>query len=287
MTNLVGSVFQAPPVTGSFSRSAVNAACGVNTLLSQWFAALMVMIALAGGAPAFYYIPQSSLAAMTIVAVANLIDFRVALKLWRSSKEDFLVWLTGFLGVMFFGVEIGMGSAFAVSVLLLLLQISRAGNEIELYDEEFVLLDSLKSDDSACSATFATLRFGGSLVFPAATAVKDDLGTLLKSQPGIRALVFDFHRASFADSSGLHALEEMASRFQRADIAMFAVNVSPSLRARLEGTRILEVLIECESLAAAVRHARSTTNCLPLCQLSLNVISDDSKDSRLQASTAL
>eukprot|EP00042_Codosiga_hollandica_P040255 m.345489 g.345489 ORF g.345489 m.345489 type:complete len:173 (-) comp55813_c0_seq14:1988-2506(-) len=105
MTNLVGSVFQAPPVTGSFSRSAVNAACGVNTLLSQWFAALMVMIALAGGAPAFYYIPQSSLAAMTIVAVANLIDFRVALKLWRSSKEDFLVWLTGFLGVMFFGVE--------------------------------------------------------------------------------------------------------------------------------------------------------------------------------------
>eukprot|EP00042_Codosiga_hollandica_P051096 m.622131 g.622131 ORF g.622131 m.622131 type:complete len:102 (-) comp58217_c0_seq6:1046-1351(-) len=78
ITNLFGSFLQAYPVTGSFSRSAVNAACGVRTLLAKGLSVIIVTVALVGLAPSFYYIPQTSLAAMTLVAVSNMVDFDVS-----------------------------------------------------------------------------------------------------------------------------------------------------------------------------------------------------------------
>jgi solute carrier family 26 (sodium-independent sulfate anion transporter), member 11 len=77
MVNVIGSFFSALPCTGSFSRAAVISACGVRSLLAQLFSAAIVLVAMLGMAPAFYYIPQSALAAMVIVAISNMIDTEV------------------------------------------------------------------------------------------------------------------------------------------------------------------------------------------------------------------
>ena len=41
----------------------------------------------------------------------SLVDFKSVWQIFRNSKKDFLVWFASFLGVMLFGVEIGLGIA--------------------------------------------------------------------------------------------------------------------------------------------------------------------------------
>jgi sodium-independent sulfate anion transporter 11 len=58
LANVVSSFFSSYPVTGSFSRTAVNAASNVETQLGGVVSGLAVIFSLAFLTPAFYYIPK-------------------------------------------------------------------------------------------------------------------------------------------------------------------------------------------------------------------------------------
>jgi MFS superfamily sulfate permease-like transporter len=73
VTNTVGSCFGAYPATGSFSRSALKSKSGVRTPLAGVFSAVVIIVALYGLTPAFYWIPQAGLSAVIIHAVADLV----------------------------------------------------------------------------------------------------------------------------------------------------------------------------------------------------------------------
>lgn len=56
--NVVGSFLQSYPVTGSFSRTSVNAQSGVSTPAAGVLTGTIVMLALLLLTPAFYYVPK-------------------------------------------------------------------------------------------------------------------------------------------------------------------------------------------------------------------------------------
>lgn len=62
MTNCIGSLFNAYPATGSFSRTAVKSKSGVRTPLAGVFTGAMVVIALYALTSAFYCEPLPSIA---------------------------------------------------------------------------------------------------------------------------------------------------------------------------------------------------------------------------------
>jgi sodium-independent sulfate anion transporter 11 len=73
VTNTVGSCFGAYPATGSFSRTALKSKSGVRTPLAGVATATVVLVALYGLTPAFYWIPTAGLSAIIIHAVADLV----------------------------------------------------------------------------------------------------------------------------------------------------------------------------------------------------------------------
>ena len=73
VNNTLGSVFNAYPSTGSFSRSALKSKSGVRTPAAGIATGVLVLIALYAVAPAFYYIPNAALSALIIHAVADLV----------------------------------------------------------------------------------------------------------------------------------------------------------------------------------------------------------------------
>ena len=73
--NVVGSLFQAYPVTGSFSRSAVNFDMGSQTQASGVISACFVLLTLCFLTPWFYYLPKAALAAIVLSAVIGLFDY--------------------------------------------------------------------------------------------------------------------------------------------------------------------------------------------------------------------
>jgi sulfate transporter 4 len=120
VANFLGAVFHSYPVTGSFSRSAVNNEAGAKSGISGIVTATMVMITLLFLTSIFEYMPLATLAAIVISGVLGLLDFEEAMYLWRVHKFDWLVWMVSFLGTMFLGVEVGLMIAVGLSLLLVL-----------------------------------------------------------------------------------------------------------------------------------------------------------------------
>lgn len=85
--NIAGSFFSAQPVSGSFSRSAVNEASGVRTSLSGLFTSAIILLSLGILTPAFTFIPKASLAAIIICALLALIEYDTFVPMWKISSK--------------------------------------------------------------------------------------------------------------------------------------------------------------------------------------------------------
>jgi SulP family sulfate permease len=58
--------------------------------------------------PLFYYLPQTSLAAIILVAVGNLLDFATLKRLWNYNKLDGITWVSTFLAVLITSAQQGI-----------------------------------------------------------------------------------------------------------------------------------------------------------------------------------
>jgi SulP family sulfate permease len=79
---------QAFPVSGSFSRSAVNINAGAITGMSSVFTGLFVLLTLLFLTPLLYHLPQAVLAAVIIMAVIGLVNFAAVKHAWQASRHD-------------------------------------------------------------------------------------------------------------------------------------------------------------------------------------------------------
>ncbi|KAG6821156.1 hypothetical protein H0H93_005376 [Arthromyces matolae] len=125
VTNTIGSCFGAYPATGSFSRSALKSKSGVRTPLAGIVTAIVVIVALYGLTPAFYWIPTAGLSAVIIHAVADLVASpSQVFSFWRVSPLEFLIWAAAVLITIFSSIENGIYTSICVSLALLLIRIA-------------------------------------------------------------------------------------------------------------------------------------------------------------------
>lgn len=123
--NLVGSFLSCMPVTGGFSRTAVNAESGVKSPLGGVVTSACVLVSIYALTGAFYWIPKATLAAIIVVAVWQIVlPARVFWQYWQTSLADFVGSMVAFWTVLFVDVEVGIAAAVAYSVAYLLLQLA-------------------------------------------------------------------------------------------------------------------------------------------------------------------
>ena len=109
--NLVGSFFSSIPVSGSFSRSAVNDQTGAQTPLANWFTAGVIALTLLFLTPLFYSLPTPALAAIIIVAGIGLIDVHELRNLFKARRRDGYIALFTAGCTLFIGIQEGILSA--------------------------------------------------------------------------------------------------------------------------------------------------------------------------------
>ncbi len=86
--NVMGSFVSSYPTTGSFSRTAVNAASGVRTQMGGIYTGALVLLALGVLMEYCAYIPKATLAAVIITAVIFSVEFHVIRPMWESKSEN-------------------------------------------------------------------------------------------------------------------------------------------------------------------------------------------------------
>jgi sulfate permease, SulP family len=120
LANLAGAAFSGYPVTGGFSRSAVNYQAGARTGLATIITALLVTLTLLAFTSLFHYLPNAVLAAIVMVAVYGLINVAEARHLFRLKPVDGWTLVLTFAATLFIGIEQGIliGAAFSLLVFI-------------------------------------------------------------------------------------------------------------------------------------------------------------------------
>lgn len=130
VNNLIGTFFNAYPATGSFSRSALKAKCGVRTPLAGIFTGGVVILALYCLTDAFFYIAKATLSAVIIHAVSDLIShWRATWNLWKVAPLDCGLFLIAVIITVFSTIEIGIYFAIAASAAILLFRVTKPQGE--------------------------------------------------------------------------------------------------------------------------------------------------------------
>ncbi|XP_059145187.1 sodium-independent sulfate anion transporter-like [Physella acuta] len=123
--NLLTSFFQGFTITGTFSRTAINAQCGVKTQLGCVLTGTLVIISLFFLTPLFYYIPKCALAAVIIAAVLAMVDFTTIKMIYKANKLELLPYAITFICTLAIGIQWGIFVGVGISFFFLLYPLSR------------------------------------------------------------------------------------------------------------------------------------------------------------------
>ncbi|EAS33867.1 sulfate permease [Coccidioides immitis RS] len=127
VTNLLGPFLGGYPATGSFSRTAIQSKAGVRTPFGGVITAMVVLLAIYALPPVFFYIPNSSLSAVIIHAVGDLITPpNTVYQFWRVSPLEVVVFFAGVFVMVFTNIENGIYTTVCMSLAILLFRLVKA-----------------------------------------------------------------------------------------------------------------------------------------------------------------
>lgn len=132
LCNIIGSFMRSMPITGSFTRTALNHASGVQTPAGGIFTGLLIILALTTLTSTFYYIPKASLAGLIITAMFTMIDFAIFRRLWVNSKKELFVLIITICVCLSFGLEYGIVAGILIDACILLYNTARPRVEVEI-----------------------------------------------------------------------------------------------------------------------------------------------------------
>ncbi|XP_011873494.1 PREDICTED: sodium-independent sulfate anion transporter-like isoform X1 [Vollenhovia emeryi] len=160
LCNVCGSFVRSMPVTGSFTRTAVNNASGVKTPMGGVITGGLVLLACGLLTSTFKFIPKATLAAVIIIAMFYMFETQIFLVLWRTKKIDLVPLIVTLLCCLAVGLEYGMIAGIAVNLILLLYFAARPGLLIEerIVDGLTVLFVSPKQSLSFPAAEYLRER---------------------------------------------------------------------------------------------------------------------------------
>ena len=215
LANLVGSFSQAFPVSGSFSRSAVNVNAGAKTGLSSVITGLFVLATLLFLTPLLYHLPQAVLAAVIIMAVIGLINFAAIKHAWEANKHDGIASIATFVATLAYaphldkGIMVGAGLA----IVLYLYRTMEPRVAILGRFEDGTLRD-VKVHNLPVSDIVTAVRFDGSLYFANVSYFEDAILEAVASNPQAPYLLIVGDGINQIDASGEEVIHHLVERMR-------------------------------------------------------------------------
>ncbi|MCT7985497.1 solute carrier family 26 protein [Laspinema sp. A4] len=213
------------PVTGGLSRSVVNFAAGANTGLASIITATVIAITVMFLTPLFYFLPQTILAAIILIAVANLLDFGTLKRLWEYDKGDAIAWCAAFISVLVTSVETGILIGAAISLALHLWRTSKPHIAIVgRIGETEHFRNRERYPVKTCSHILA-IRIDESLYFANAKYLQAYVQNALVNHPEVKHLVLICSAINVIDGSGLETLKSLIEDLKSIGIDFYLAEV--------------------------------------------------------------
>ncbi|NQT68285.1 MAG: SulP family inorganic anion transporter [Desulfobacteraceae bacterium] len=243
LANLIGSFFQSYPVSGSFSRTAINFATGAKTGISSVISSLSVILALLFLTPLFTYIPKAALAALVISAVLLLFNPKEVFVLWKKNRNDGIVAVTVFVLALLTKPDYALLIGVMISLMFFLWmtmhpRIVRITKDPEL--NMFVNADTL--DKPSCPQILQ-LRSDNAIYFANAEYTIEHLLERLNEQTTpVRFLMLNFEVVGFIDITGTDELRVLLDELELRQVRLAFLSVHLPVKQVFESSGLLEQL---------------------------------------------
>ncbi len=217
--NIIGSLTQSYPTSGSFSRSAVNINAGALTGFSSVVTSIIVCVTLLWFTPLLYHLPQATLAAVIMMAVAGLINFKAVRHAWQANPHDGIVAIVSFLLTLALAPHLDKGILVGAGLALVLYLYRTMQPRVALLARhpDGTLRDAEVFGLQTC-ANISVIRFDGSLYFANTSYFEDKVLERISYRPNLRYMIVVGDGINQIDATGEEMLAHLAERLRTAGI---------------------------------------------------------------------
>ncbi|MDP2752005.1 MAG: sulfate permease [Rhodocyclaceae bacterium] len=221
LSNIIGSFTHAFPVSGSFSRSAVNINAGAKTGMSSVFTGIFVLLTLLLLTPLLYHLPQAVLAAVIIMAVIGLINFKAVAHAWHANRHDGIASVVTFIATLAAAPHLDkgimVGAILAIVLYLYRTMTPRVAILGRFHDGT---LRDAKVHSLPASDVVTAVRFDGRLYFANVSYFEDAILEAVASNPEAPYLLVVGDAINEVDASGEEVIHHLVERLNSIGVVM-------------------------------------------------------------------
>lgn len=234
--NLGGSFFQSFPVTGGFSRTAVNNQSGANTTVSSVVSALLITLTVLFLTPLFYYLPGAVLAAIIMVAVAGLFDYKEMVKLWKTDRKDLAMLMVTFAATLFLGIEEGIAAGVILSLVVVIYSSTKPYYaEVGRLGSTDTFRNIKRFPEAKIKDEILIYRFDSNLYFANVEYFRETIDDkIFEHGDSLELVVLDGSAMTDIDSTGVDVLNSLVDDLYSKDIKIYMAGVHGPVRDKLQ-----------------------------------------------------
>lgn len=244
--NIFGSFFQSYPASGSFSRSAVNFNAGAKTGFSSVVTAIIVVITLLFLTPLLYHLPKATLAAVVIMAVFGLINFKAVKHIWVANKHDGVAAMVTFVATIGSAPKLDHGILIGavLAITLYLYRTMQPRVAVLGRFKDGTLRDIEINKDLPTDENIIAVRFDGSLYFANVSYFEDTMLKAVAAYPNAKYLLVVGDAINQIDASGEEVLHHLVERLQGNDMTVVFSGLKRQILLVLKATNLFDIIGE-------------------------------------------
>ena len=255
LSNIVAGCFSGYPVSGSFSRSAVNINAGAISGFSSVVTGLVVAVALLWLTPLLFYLPQATLAAVIIMAVINLIKVGPVIHAWKAVRTDGVVAVVTFVLTLLWAPHLDNGilAGVGLSLVLFLFRTMRPRFAVLSRHKDGTMRD-IRVHKLPTSPKISLVRFDGSLYFGNAGYFETKILSVVAANPELRFIILDGEAINQLDATGEEVLHHLTERLRAQGIELLVARMKKQFMDVVRRTGLIDVIGE-DHFFSRVAHA--------------------------------
>jgi SulP family sulfate permease len=251
MANIAGGVSGGMPVAGGFSRTMVNFTAGARTQFAAIITAILVGAVALFFTPLLENIPKAALAAIIIVAVSKLIDIKAILSIWRYDRVDGAVLLVTAAGVLLVGIEAGLATGIALSLISFALRAAHPHVAVLGRIRGSEHFRNVKRHEVQTWPQLLFLRVDENLTFANASFTESLVNGELAAGGDIRHVILVLSSVNAVDSTALEVLEQLAESSKEAGVNLHLSDVKGPVMDRLGRSGLIKAIAPGEVFLSA------------------------------------
>ncbi len=276
VANLGAGLLGGMVTTGSLSKSSAAMAAGSKTQMSNLFLSALVILTLLVLAPAFQWLPETTLAAVVIAAMWNSAKPDELINFWRISRIDTAAGILTAIIVLTVDLMPALLAGMALSVVALVYNISFPTGAVlgrvqatGDFSASSLAIGQRTPDGFADAEPVPGMliyRQSAPLIFSNAATFKNRLTNLLieaaEADDLPHTVILDFEAVAYSDITGVETLKQFIAYCDRFDIEVILARVHRTTQVLMENAGMTDVekhaadSISHAVAQAQVRHAQ-------------------------------